>query len=212
VLPRTKYVPKHRSAPAASALRTSLHQAAGLTGVTLGAAGLVLAGGAALQPEAPADAANAITVGSTEHETSVTGGTFADREDEASRSVRRTTLESPKKRSAKEPPRRPIRNADPARTDPRAAAREMLPEFGFAASEFGCLDALYVSESDWDMYADNPTSTAYGIPQALLSEWDVPPGYRTNATTQIRWGLGYIRDSYGTPCSAWEFKQANDYY
>ncbi len=87
-----------------------------------------------------------------------------------------------------------------------------MPEFGFAASQFGCLDALYVSESDWQVHADNPISTAYGIPQALLSEHDVPAGYLTNPTVQIRWGLGYIRDSYGTPCAAWAFKQANNYY
>ena len=34
----------------------------------------------------------------------------------------------------------------------------------------------------------------------------------TNAETQIRWGLGYIADSYGSPCSAWSFKQDNGWY
>jgi hypothetical protein len=87
-----------------------------------------------------------------------------------------------------------------------------MPRYGFTSAEFGCLDALWASESDWDMHADNPTSSAYGIPQALASAWDLPPDYRTNPVTQIEWGLGYIRDSYGTPCAAWEFKQANDYY
>jgi hypothetical protein len=29
---------------------------------------------------------------------------------------------------------------------------------------------------------------------------------------QIRWGLEYIKDSYGTPCGAWEFKQSNNWY
>jgi hypothetical protein len=97
-------------------------------------------------------------------------------------------------------------------TDPRAIGRALLPEFGFSADQFACLDALYVSESDWRVDADNPTSSAYGIPQALTSMHELPRGYMTDAEVQIRWGLGYIQDSYGSPCSAWEFKQANNYY
>ena len=111
-------------------------------------------------------------------------------------------------------------DSGPARTasvdlsdgDPRDIARAMLPEFGFAADQFGCLDALWVSESDWRVDADNPTSSAYGIPQALTETHDMPAGYMTDATVQIRWGLGYIRDAYGTPCGAWSFKQGNGWY
>jgi len=36
--------------------------------------------------------------------------------------------------------------------------------------------------------------------------------WRTNPATQISWGLTYIRDSYGTPCGAWSFKQSNNWY
>ena len=96
--------------------------------------------------------------------------------------------------------------------DPREIGRALLPEYGFSADEFSCLDALYVSESDWRVDADNPTSSAYGIPQALTETHDMPPGYFTDAEVQIRWGLEYIADSYGSPCSAWEFKQANNWY
>ena len=49
------------------------------------------------------------------------------------------------------------------------------------------------------MTADNPTSSAYGIPQALTSMHDLPADYMTSAEAQIRWGLEYIQDSYGTP-------------
>lgn len=98
--------------------------------------------------------------------------------------------------------------------DPRAIAQSMLPAYGWGSGEYACLDQLWISESDWDPYAENPTSGAYGIPQSL------PPGkmsragddWRTNPATQIEWGLEYIRLSYGTPCSAWEFKQANNWY
>lgn len=104
------------------------------------------------------------------------------------------------------------RREERAPSDPRDIARALLPEYGFSADQFGCLDALYVSESDWEVHADNPTSSAYGIPQALTETHDVPAGYFTSAEVQIRWGLDYIRDSYGTPCSAWDFKQGNNWY
>ena len=62
------------------------------------------------------------------------------------------------------------------------------------------------------MTADNPTSSAYGIPQALTSMHELPADYMTSAEAQIRWGLEYIQDSYGTPCNAWSFKQGNGWY
>jgi hypothetical protein len=96
--------------------------------------------------------------------------------------------------------------------DPREIGMALLPEYGFSTDQFDCLDALYVSESDWQVDADNPTSSAYGIPQALTETHDMPPGYFTDAEVQIRWGLEYIKDSYGSPCGAWEFKQANNWY
>ena len=99
-----------------------------------------------------------------------------------------------------------------SQADPRDIGLALLPEYGFSADQFSCLDALYVSESNWRVDADNPTSSAYGIPQALTSMHDLPADYYTSAEAQIRWGLEYIQDSYGSPCSAWEFKQANNWY
>jgi hypothetical protein len=60
-------------------------------------------------------------------------------------------------------------------------ARALLPEFGFVASQFGCLDQLYISESNWRVDADNPTSSAYGIPQALTggTHDNLPVDYMT---------------------------------
>lgn len=98
--------------------------------------------------------------------------------------------------------------------DPRKIAQQMIVEYGWDSSEFSCLDQLWVSESAWDVDATNPTSGAYGIPQSLPPEKMAAagPDWRTNPATQIEWGLEYIDLSYGTPCSAWEFKQANNWY
>jgi hypothetical protein len=128
-----------------------------------------------------------------------------------SRSGGRQEAEHDKVDQARKTPRSQSED-DLSDLDPRDIGRALLPEYGFSADQFACLDALYVSESDWDVNADNPTSSAYGIPQALTETHDMPPGYFTDAEVQIRWGLEYIKDSYGTPCSAWEFKQSNNWY
>ena len=59
------------------------------------------------------------------------------------------------------------RTEDISDEDPRIIARALLTEFGFEQSPLDCLDSLYASESGWRVNADNPNSSAYGIPQAL---------------------------------------------
>ena len=99
-------------------------------------------------------------------------------------------------------------------TTPQDIAITLMADYGWGSDQFSCLDSLYVSESDWNHTATNPYSGAYGIPQALPAEKMASAGsdWRTNPATQIEWGLDYILSSYGTPCSAWSFKQANNWY
>jgi hypothetical protein len=98
--------------------------------------------------------------------------------------------------------------------DPRSIAQALLPQFGFGADQFPCLDALWTKESGWDVHADNPTSSAYGIPQSLPGEKMATVGadWADNPATQIRWGLGYIKASYGNPCGAWAHSQSYNWY
>lgn len=100
-----------------------------------------------------------------------------------------------------------------ATADPRAIARALLAERG-QAGQFGCLDRLWTKESEWRVRATNPSSGAYGIPQSLPASKMASAGsdWRTNPRTQIRWGLGYISDRYGSPCAAWEHSQAQNWY
>ncbi len=99
-------------------------------------------------------------------------------------------------------------------SDPRDIARALLGEFGFSSSQFGCLDSLWTRESNWRVNADNPTSSAYGIPQALPGSKMSSAGadWAHNPVTQIRWGLGYIEARYGSPCGAWGHSQARGWY
>ncbi|WP_158079380.1 lytic transglycosylase domain-containing protein, partial [Actinomadura sp. CNU-125] len=88
----------------------------------------------------------------------------------------------------------------------QAIAKAMLPDFGFDGDgQFGCLVKLWDKESSWNVHADNPYSDAYGIPQANPGSKmsSAGPDWQNNANTQIKWGLGYIKDRYDTPCGAW---------
>jgi hypothetical protein len=95
-----------------------------------------------------------------------------------------------------------------------AIAQQLLPSFGFdAKTQYPCLYQMWMRESGWSVTAAN-ASGAYGIPQALPGSKmaTAGPDWQTNATTQIKWGLGYIKGRYGTPCGAWSFWQANGWY
>src|SRR5690606_12048758 len=87
----------------------------------------------------------------------------------------------------------------------KAVAKEMLGSFGFGADQWGCLESLWQKESGWNERAMNRYSGAYGIPQSLPGSKMASAGadWQTNPATQIKWGLGYIKGRYGTPCGAW---------
>ena len=94
-----------------------------------------------------------------------------------------------------------------AQANPQAAAQRIMGEYGVGADQWGCLKQLWIGESAWNYRAANPSSGAYGIPQALPGSKMASAGadWQTNPETQIRWGLGYIKASYGTPCGALNF-------
>ncbi|MEM8530646.1 MAG: hypothetical protein AAGF95_07375 [Chloroflexota bacterium] len=77
------------------------------------------------------------------------------------------------------------------------------------SDDFGCLASLWTRESNWNVHVENPSSRAYGIPQALPPEKmaSVGPDWCDNPATQIEWGLNYIQDRYSTPCEAWRIWQ-----
>ncbi|MFJ8494307.1 hypothetical protein ACIRBZ_39100 [Streptomyces sp. NPDC094038] len=87
----------------------------------------------------------------------------------------------------------------------QSIARAMLPAFGRGAGQMPSLVSLFDGESGWRWNALNPFSGAYGIPQNLPASKmaSAGPDWRTNPATQLRWGLGYIRDRYGSPAHAY---------
>jgi len=222
-----KYVPKHRAPgkhKAARVPRRALRTGVALTGLAAAATGVSVTGGLVSQaPDALTPAAADVATTSPADVDGTPEGAAAEPTRDAD------VLEE---RAGRQVASRSARRTDAAKSaalemsggsgvtrserlsegDPRDIARVLLPAYGFSSDQFSCLDSLYVSESDWRVDADNPTSSAYGIPQALTQLHDLPADYMTSAESQIRWGLEYIKDTYGTPCNAWSFKQGNGWY
>jgi hypothetical protein len=103
---------------------------------------------------------------------------------------------------------------DRAQSDPKSIGRLLASDRGWGDGEFSCLDRLWAKESGWRWSANNGGSGAYGIPQALPGSKMSSAGgdWQTNPVTQIKWGLQYIANVYGTPCSAWGHSQAVNWY
>lgn len=99
----------------------------------------------------------------------------------------------------------------------KSIARKLVPSYfpgEDADKEFGCLVTMWTKESGWNLHAENPSSGAYGIPQSLPGSKmaSVGPDWKTNASTQIKWGLQYIKGRYQTPCGAWSRWQQQGWY
>ncbi|MFT3860835.1 transglycosylase SLT domain-containing protein [Micropruina sp.] len=104
---------------------------------------------------------------------------------------------------------------DPKTSDPRDIAKQiMLNDYEWGKDEFTCVDKIWTQESNWKWNAENPSSGAYGIPQSLpgTKMASIADDWKTNPATQIKWGLKYIKDRYGTPCDAWGFKAGHGWY
>ena len=112
-------------------------------------------------------------------------------------------------------------------------ARLLLAKFGWAATEMVPLVKLWTRESGWSATARNRSSGAFGIAQALghgtscsaapdgTNEYGPEYGLtcaeaqQANAGSvrwQIEWGLGYIKNRYGSPTAALAHENANNWY
>ncbi|WP_177244679.1 transglycosylase SLT domain-containing protein [Streptomyces sp. yr375] len=91
----------------------------------------------------------------------------------------------------------------------QAMAAQMVP-----SGQFQCFSNIVDHESSWNYHAVNASSGAYGLFQALPAGKYASAGsdWQTNPATQIKWGLNYMDSRYGSPCEAWSFWQANQWY
>ncbi|MFW3472475.1 transglycosylase SLT domain-containing protein [Streptomyces microflavus] len=135
---------------------------------------------------------------------------------EAKAEAKRQAAEKAKKEEAERASRSSVRDASSfsgqgsySVADVKAMARQMVP-----ADQFQCFSNIVNHESTWNYRASNPSSGAYGLMQALPGHKMSSAGadWQTNPATQIKWGLSYMDSRYGSPCGAWSFWQANNWY
>ena len=90
----------------------------------------------------------------------------------------------------------------------------VLNKYLWSESDYQALVNLWERESNWNANAHNKSSGAHGIPQSLPASKMSSEGsdYYTNGYTQIRWGLKYIKERYGSPSAAWHHFQNKNWY
>lgn len=201
-----------------------------MTGLAAAATGVAVATGVVQSPDAAVNLADSLTPAASAGGSAAShSGATADLRDRGpvvSRSADRTKLSAGS--GAGSAQRDPAKAAalglssgpavsgqeDLSLGDPQTVAAALLGQFGFSSSQMSCLIPLWAGESGWRVNAENSSSGAYGIPQALPGSKMATAGadWRTNPATQIKWGLGYIQERYGSPCGAWGFKQSHGWY
>lgn len=145
------------------------------------------------------------------------------REKSVSRSkIRLSPIESPnKKRFVKSKPKRSRKHV--SRSSEREVnatgrnqriGKKLAAARGWDGEQWNCLRSLWTKESGWSTSSSNSSGSAWGIPQALPGSKMAKFGsdWRTNPATQIKWGLHYIDNRYGNPCSAWNHFQNHNWY
>lgn len=97
---------------------------------------------------------------------------------------------------------------------PKAYAYNFIKTYEWGLDQYSCLVNLWTRESQWRTLARNPSSGAYGIPQAWPASKMATegPDWMTNHETQIRWGVKYIASRYKTPCGAWAHSEIHNWY
>ena len=94
------------------------------------------------------------------------------------------------------------------------AKKVMSSNYNWDNNEYNALVKIVNRESSWNYKAVNKKSKACGLFQALPCKKMKSAGkdYRTNYKTQVKWGLKYIKNRYGTPSRAWAFWQKHHWY
>ena len=124
-----------------------------------------------------------------------------------SKATKKTTS---KKKVVKKTQKVPSYNKD----DLKSYAHDLVMRYGWTEYDFECLVKLWNRESGWRPNAVNKKSKACGIPQSLPCSKMKSEGsdYKTNGKTQIRCGLKYIKNRYGSPSKAWAHSQRKGWY
>jgi hypothetical protein len=208
-----KYTPKHLGPAVPGAPKKVIRNSVVFSALAVSTTGVAVAGGVLGHSAEPVTAASELNLSGV---TSLNGADL-ERDPVISRSDRRdaaTPAKTAPLAATDSVANGYTRTEDIRDEDPRSIGRALLSDFGWSSDQFSCLDSLWTKESGWNIHADNPSSSAYGIPQALPGSKMSSAGadWAENPVTQITWGLGYIQDRYGSPCSAWGHSRSYNWY
>lgn len=120
-----------------------------------------------------------------------------------------------KKYIAKHRPKKGLGGANVPTGPIQRMAREMVSNI-WGSGQFGAFNSLEMQEAGWNPRAENPSSGAAGLAQALPAS-KYPPGawpYKglSSAKIQLQWMMGYIKERYGSPAGAWAHEQSAGWY
>jgi hypothetical protein len=99
-----------------------------------------------------------------------------------------------------------VSNAGPVGGDAAANLRLARSMFPWSADQWPAFNTLEMHEAGYNRFARNPSSGAYGIPQALpptKMPFAAQAAGGSHAGPQLSWMYSYIRGRYGTPAAAW---------
>ncbi|MFG2428504.1 lytic transglycosylase domain-containing protein [Streptomyces sp. NPDC048590] len=169
------------------------------------------------QADAQASAADAAAKKSAEETARVQAAKDAESKKQAAEAKAKAERDAKKREAEQAASRSSVRDASSfsaqgsySVAEVQAMARQMMP-----ADQFQCFSEIVSRESGWNYKAQNASSGAYGLVQALPGSKMASAGadWQTNPATQIKWGLSYMNSGrYGSPCAAWSFWQANHWY
>lgn len=107
-------------------------------------------------------------------------------------------------------------NAEPTPSANQSLAKLLAASYGWSTGpNWNALVALWTRESGWSQYATNPSSGAYGIPQALpptKMPGSAQAAGGSSPMAQIIWGLDYILGRYGSPVAAMAHEDSVGWY
>lgn len=93
-------------------------------------------------------------------------------------------------------------------------AHDYLISNGYSEADFTAANFIISHESGWSPTATNPSSGAYGLPQALPGSKMASAGadWQTNYQTQFKWFVNYCNGRYGSISGAYEHWQKHKSY
>lgn len=93
-------------------------------------------------------------------------------------------------------------------------AHDYLISNGYSEADFTAANFIISHESGWSPTATNPSSGAYGLPQALPGSKMASAGadWQTNYQTQFKWFVNYCNGRYGSISGAYAYWQAHKSY